>query len=112
MCDIENQFSRLFKDRYFLLAAVTHPKFKLTGIEDSSLRAQCRPTRVLEQAVIGCLNSDHMATTSNAASSATTSDEDFFNFTSVSTLPSQKHVEFLNDKKKELAMLDIHPIIK
>jgi len=72
-------------------------------------------TQMLEQALIGCLNSDQ-ATTSNAASSVTTSDEDesdFFNFTSVSTLiPSQKHLEFLNDKKKELAMLDIHPIIK
>jgi len=58
--------------------------------------------------VIGCLNSDQ-ATTSNVASSATTSDEDesdFFNFTSVSTPPAQKHQEFLNDKKKELAMLD------
>jgi len=95
-----------------MLAAVTHPKFKLTWIEDGSLRAKC--TQMLEQAVIGCLNSDQ-ATTSNAASSANKSQEDesdFFNFTSVSTLPSQKHLEFLNDKKKELALLDSHPIIK
>jgi len=69
---------------------------------------------MLEQAVIGCLNSDQ-ATTSNAASSANKSQEDesdFFNFTSVSTLPSQKHLELLKDKKKELTMLDHHPIIK
>jgi len=59
-------------------------------IEDASLRAQC--TQMLEQAVNGYLNSDQ-ATPSNAASCATTSVEDesdFFNFTSISTLPSQK----------------------
>jgi len=64
--------------------------------------------------VIGCLNSDQ-ATISNATSTATTSDEDesdFFNFPSVATFASQKHLEFLNNKNGELTLLDNQPSIK
>jgi len=44
------------------------------------------------------------ATTSNAASSATTSDEDernFFNFASASSFPSQKYLEYGIPEQKE-----------
>ena len=46
---IDSRFANLFCDKEFLMAAVTHPMFKLAWIEDSSLRAQC--TQMLEQAI-------------------------------------------------------------
>lgn len=44
---INNRFGTLFNDKEFLLAAVTHPKFKLLWIDDPAMRAQC--TLLLEQ---------------------------------------------------------------
>lgn len=49
LCGVDRRFTNLFSDKEFLPAAITHPKFKLAWIDDSTLRAQC--THFLEQAV-------------------------------------------------------------
>jgi hypothetical protein len=46
---INKRFDSYFQDKEFLLAAVTHPRFKLSWLDDSTLRARC--TELLEDAV-------------------------------------------------------------
>ena len=45
----ETHFGRYFEDEEFILAAVSHPLFKLSWIEDADMRA--KGTQMLEQAV-------------------------------------------------------------
>jgi len=46
---IQKRFRAYFADKEFLVAAVTHPRFKLSWIDDAERRANC--TQKLEAAV-------------------------------------------------------------
>ena len=96
------------------MAAVTHPRFKLSWIDDAELRANC--TQQLEAAI-----SMQMALSSSDTSAEQTGDQsdvqnvrlgDFFNFNEREMEQSQKHLQFLNDKDRELSLLHRHPEVK
>ena len=97
---IQKRFGAYFADKEFLVAAVTHPRFKLSWIDDAERRANC--TQKLEAAV-----SMQMALSSWDTSAEQTGDQsdvqnvrldDFFNFSEREMEQSQKHLQFLNDK--------------
>lgn len=107
---IDNRFGSIFSDREFLLAAVTHAKFKLTWIEDTALRAQS--TQILEQAV-NTFIADNPSAYTDSSTEKSDDDSDFFNFRNTPAAElSQKHLQYLNDNNKELSTLKNHPIIK
>ena len=49
MQGIQKRFGAYFADKEFLMSAVTHPRFKLSWIDDGELRANC--TQPLEAAI-------------------------------------------------------------
>ncbi len=102
-------------DPEFLLVAVTHPKFKLAWADDMQLSAQC--TLLLEQAVLSCATpSTGPSITDDRPSGSISSDEgsDFFDSkqAGADAVPSQKHVEYLNDNSNDLSMLYSHPEVR
>jgi len=64
---IEKRFGAYFADKEFQMAAVTHPCFKLSWIDDAELRANC--TQQLEAAI-----SMQMALSSSNTSAEQTGD--------------------------------------
>ena len=79
---IQKRFRAYFADKEFLVAAVTHPRFKLSWIDDAERRVNC--TQKLEAAI-----SMQMALSSSDTSTEQTGDQsdgqnvrldDFFNF--------------------------------
>lgn len=108
---IENRFGYAFTNRDFIMAAVTHPKFKLLWIDDATKRAEY--SQLLEAAIVNLSNSTS-STDGVGGSSDNTSDDDFFAFNASAggVGRSQKHLEYLNNKSKELAMLHSHTEMK
>jgi len=111
---IQKRFGAYFADKKFLMSAVTHPRFKLSWIDDAELRANC--TQQLEAAI-----NMQMALSSSDTSAEQTGDQsdvqnvtldDFFNFNEREMEQSQKHLQFLNDKDRELSMPHRHPEVK
>jgi len=51
---LDKRFGSLFTDKSFLLAAVSHPKFKIAWCDDPAIRAQC--TQLLENSILSTDN--------------------------------------------------------
>jgi len=117
---LDKRFGSLFTDKSFLLAAVSHSKFKIAWCDDPAIRAQC--TQLLENAILNTDNDITLdmpdATSSSVrlhsdTDSAQCSD-DFFDFTNADA-SSQKHLLYLNDGDRDvrkLRMLDRHPEVR
>ena len=109
---IENCFGQYFQHKEFMLAAISHPKFRLAWIDDAAERAVS--TQMLEQAV---RNNMAAVTDTQCASTAVTvptnsSADEFFSFSAETSEEVQHHLEFLNDKDKDILMMNRHPEIK
>jgi len=109
---LDKRFGSLFTDKSFLLAAVSHPKFKIVWCHDPAIRAQC--TQLQENDILNTDN-DITLNTPDATSSpvrlhsdtdSSQCSDDFFDFTNADA-SSQKHLLYLNDR--DVRMLDRHP---
>lgn len=107
---IEDRFGKVMNDKEFLLAAVSHPRFKLAWTDDLMLRAHC--TQLFEQAMLSC--TPISSTSDTDISSSSEEPDDFFNFTNSRTdvAQSQKYLEYLKDSSTDLSMLNKHPEVK
>ena len=114
---LDKRFGSLFTDKSFLLAAVSHPKFKIAWCDDPAIRTQC--TQLLENAILNIDNDITLEMTDATSSpvrlhydtdSAQCSD-DFFDFTNADA-SSQKHLLYLPDSDRDVCMLDIHPEVR
>ena len=105
LAGIDRRFGYAFSRSDFIMAAVTHPKFKLAWIDDAAKRAEY--SQMLETAVVNVNNSNNtiLGTSDNV------SDDDFFVF-DAGVGRTQKHLEYLNNSSKELAMLHSHAEVK
>jgi hypothetical protein len=111
LAGIERRFGYAFTNRDFIMAAVTHPKFKMLWIDDATKRAEY--SQLLEAAIVNLSNSS-ITTDGIGGSSDNMSDDDFFSFNASASGVgrSQKHLEYLNNSSKEVAMLHSHPEMK
>jgi hypothetical protein len=112
---INKRFDSYFQDKEFLLAAVTHPRFKLSWLDDSTLRARC--TELLEDAVNVLAEKNAASATASQPTgkphqSDASDSDDFFSFKDTGPSQIQDHLAYLNDKDKELHMLDRHVNVK
>ena len=98
LAKIESRFGHLFKQDDHVLAAVAHPKFKLNWISDPDEKRVV--TRKLE-AEIG----------QSIPSISPMSEDDFLSFDRAVNHECELQ-RYLNDKCKELSMLDKYPTIK
>lgn len=105
---VDRRFGYVFTSPDFIVAAVTHPKFKLLWVDNAAKRAEY--TQMLETAIVSFNNSNNLTTTNMGTSD--NSDDDFFAFNAAEVRRSQKHLEYLNNSSKELAMLHSHAEVK
>jgi hypothetical protein len=113
LAGIDHQFGYAFNSQEFIMAAVTHPKFKLLWIDDAAKRAEY--SQMLETAIVNVINSNNLYVGSvGTGTSDNVSDDDFLAFESaaVGVARSQKHLEYLNSCIKDLSMLHSHPEMK
>jgi hypothetical protein len=115
---INKRFGHLFEDTEFLLASVSHPKFKTYWIDDQELKMRC--TMLLLNAVQTVTVKDE---SSSAAMLQTTSainttdaggDTDSSDFFSDlhEDMSDQPHLKYLQDSSRDLGMLNNHPAVK
>ena len=94
---LNKRFGSLFTDKSFLLAAISHPKFKIAWCDDPAIRAQC--TQLLENAILNTDNDITLDTPDATSSSvglhsdidSAQCSDDFFDFTNADA-SSQKHL--------------------
>ena len=98
------------------MAAVSHPLFKLSWVEDADMRA--KGTQMMEQAVRDN-NRDPAEVSADLTQTMPTGNtgtapqlDDFFSFTASTMQEPQQHLEFLNDQDKNVTMLNKHRNIK
>lgn len=109
---INTRFGHCFQDKEFIMAAVTHPRFKLSWLDDADARARC--TQQLETAIRASASA--VDETSNTAAgddySGRATVDNFFDFGDQTAEQSNAHLEFLNDKDRDLSMLNRHQEVK
>lgn len=98
---IDERFGHLFKEDSYVLATVTHPRFKLAWLSSNEEKTNCKWKL---EAIIG---------NRNAAVLSPVSDQDDFLTFDDRVPESRSELErYLNDKDKSLSMLDKYPTIK
>ncbi len=97
---LDARFGELFKKDHYILAAVTHPKFKLSWLTDERERASAK--RKLEIA-IGKQPLPIMSPIT---------ENDFLSFDDRQPESRTELERYLTDKSKDLTMLDNYPTIK
>ena len=113
---INTRFSHVFNDTEFLLAAVSHPKFKLYWIDDAELKVRC--SMLLLKAVqdeTASASTTHQTSmpTMDSASNSVHSDTDFFSdLRHNEGQEAQPHLQYLQDPTCELSMLNKHKSVK
>ena len=113
---INTRFSHVFNDTEFLLAAVSHPKFKLYWIDDAELKVRC--SMLLLKAVqdeTASASTTHQTSmpTMDSASNSVHSDTDFFSdLRHNEGQEARPHLQYLQDPTCELSMLNKHKSVK
>ena len=98
---INTRFGHCFQDKEFIMAAVTHPRFKLSWLDDADARARC--TQQLEtanyehqpQQLVQATQATQQATTSNTADeNGRESVDNFFDFGDQTAGQSQRSYDY------------------
>jgi hypothetical protein len=112
---INKRFGHLFDDSEFLLASVSHPKFKTSWIDDPELKLRCSMLllNAVQMASDECSAApvQSMSTVSTTDAGGDTDSSDFFNDLNVEQT-DQPHLKYLQDSSREIDMLNKHPAVK
>jgi hypothetical protein len=108
---INKRFGHLFDDSEFLLASVSHPKFKTSWIDDPELKLRCSMLllNAVQMASDECSAAPVQSTSTVSTTDADSSD--FFNDLNVEQT-DQPHLKYLQDSSREIDMLNKHPAVK
>ncbi len=101
---IETRFGKYFEDHEFVLAAVTHPKFKLSWISDVTLKAKA--SELFYSSV------KDQAPTTLIEMTEQDSEDDFLSFSQNDSVNTDICMQYLSDREQDFKMLDRYPIIK
>jgi len=103
------RFDHLFRNEDFILAAVCHPKFKLSWIDDPVDKARC--THMLES-VCESMATDVQSDSENAQSTDEDHDQFFVLHHSSTSSASSQCLSYLSDSDRSLDMLSRYPKMK
>jgi hypothetical protein len=105
----------LFDEIEFLLASMSHPKFKTSWIDDPELKLRCSMLllNAVQMASDECTAAPVQSTPTVSATDVggDTDSSDFFS--DLNTEPAdQPHLKYLQDSSREIGMLNKHPAVK
>ena len=112
---INKRFGPLFDDTEFLLASVSHPKFKTSWIDDPELKLRCSMLllnavqMVADECTAAPVQSTPTVSTTDAGGD--TDSSDFFSDLNAEQA-DQPHLKYLQDSSREIGMLNKHPAVK